>query len=137
MVEDILQQGLQAASRLGGPLGWLLFGAVVLVIGLFATAQIYNPVHEMLERAGLLPKRRAGPVAPDPTSSDWRAALIRKIPDGTLDTAGATKLAEALHEDRLGLDRQSSALPTEHDDYVETFVKLATSRQDKEREAAA
>ncbi|MEO1312227.1 MAG: hypothetical protein AAFV51_14885, partial [Pseudomonadota bacterium] len=31
----------------------------------------------------------------------------------------------------------ASALPANHDDYVETFVKLATSRQDKEREAAA
>lgn len=109
--------------------------AIVAGVALFAlVATTLNPIIEFLRNVGLWPRG-------EESSNSFGKDLIASINKGKLSEEGAIKLAYALAGKRYDNSPPSSEeLPTGQDPadkFIREFVALATSKNEREREAAA
>jgi tetratricopeptide (TPR) repeat protein len=145
--------GIGAFNAVIGIVSAVVVIAVGLIISAGGVAKATSNMIDLAERFGWSAGRKSTTAPVDnndpgsPTVSsdngvDWRTELIRAINEGNSSVEDATKLAEILaQERRVALPgeagQQSLAGDGADETYVEEFIRLATSKNDRERRAAA
>lgn len=120
---------------LNGP--WWLAIIIGPIVVLFLVAKTGNPIIDFLQKIGAWKKTDSSAKTP----SDYRAELVAGVLAGTITADKAIELAYALADERYeNAPPPLEELPTGPepvDEFIRKFVRLATSRNEREREAAA